>query len=117
VGPAVAARVATGFGADFARRYERALFRAYFVENRTVSDRRVLADVAAGLGVDAGVFDAALSERGEAEQVAVFADYHEAIELGIYAVPAVVVGGRRLVQGAVDVADYERVIEVVRSGA
>jgi predicted DsbA family dithiol-disulfide isomerase len=115
VGPAVAARVARELGTDLADRYERALFQAYFVENRTVSDRRVLVDVAAGIGLDPAAFDAALTEQGQAAQAAVFAEYHEAIELGIYAVPAVVIDGRRLVQGAVDVDDYVRVIDGLRS--
>jgi predicted DsbA family dithiol-disulfide isomerase len=114
---AVAAKVAAGFGADAASRYERALFRAYFTENRTVSDRRVLVEIARESGLDADAFDQALSDHGEDAQGAVFADYHEAVELGIYAVPAVVVDGRYLVQGAVEVDDYVRVVERARSDA
>ncbi len=76
-----------------------------------MSDRAVLVDVAASVGLDRDAFDAALTEHGEEQQRRVFAEYHEAIELGIYAVPAVVVAGRFLVSGAVEVADYERVLE------
>lgn len=115
VGPAVAARVARQLGTDAAARYERAVFQAYFVENRTVSDRRVLVEIAADIGLDPAGFDAALTDHGQDAQAAVFAEYHEAIELGIYAVPAVVIDGRRLVQGAVEVDDYVRVIDALRT--
>lgn len=115
VPPAVAARVAARFGEDAARRYHDALFRAYFAENRTVSARPVLVDIAAETGLDPADFDDALTRHGEDDQRAVFADYHEAVELGIHAVPAVVVGGRYLVQGAVEVDDYLRVIDKART--
>jgi predicted DsbA family dithiol-disulfide isomerase len=111
---AVAAKVVDRFGADVAARYHRALFHAYFNENRTVSDRAVLVAIAAEIGV--ARFDDALTEDGEDAQRAVFADYHEAIELGIHAVPAVVVDGRYLVQGAVEVDDYVQVLERARAG-
>lgn len=112
---AVAARVARHFGDDAERRYHDALFHAYFTQNRTVSDRAVLVEIAAEIGLDRAEFDDALSRYGEDDQRAVFADYHEAIELGIHAVPAVVFDGRYLVQGAVEVDDYERVIERART--
>lgn len=111
---AVAARVARRFGADAAHRYDDALFRAYFTENRTVSARGVLVEIAAEIGLDAEAFDGALTRHGEEEQRAVFAAYHEAVELGIHAVPAVVVDGRFLVQGAVEVDDYLRVVDRAR---
>lgn len=76
-----------------------------------MSDRAVLVDVAASVGIDPATFDTALTDHGEEQQRAVFRDYHEAVELGIYAVPAVVVDGRFLVSGAVEVGDYERVVE------
>lgn len=112
---AVAARVARRFGDDAARRYHAALFHAYFTENRTVSDRAVLVDIAAQVGLDASEFDRALSTTGDEEQRRVFGDYHEAVELGIHAVPAVVFDNRYLVQGAVGVDDYVRVIERARA--
>lgn len=108
---AVAAKVARRFGDGPAARYHDALLRAYFAENRTVSERAVLVDVAAAAGIDGPAFDAALTEHGDEAQREVFRDYHEAVELGIYAVPAVVVDGRFLVSGAVAVDDYERVVE------
>jgi predicted DsbA family dithiol-disulfide isomerase len=112
---AVAAKVAHRFGRDVAARYHQALFHAYFTENRTVSERTVLVEIAAEVGIESDEFDGALSEHGEDEQRAVFAEYHEAVELGIHAVPAVVVDGRYLVQGAVDVDDYAHVVERARA--
>jgi predicted DsbA family dithiol-disulfide isomerase len=113
---AVAAKVADRYGSHVAARYHRALFHAYFTENRTVSDRAVHVAIAAQIGLDPAEFDDALTEHGEDEQRAVFADYHEAIELGIHAVPAVVVDGRYLIQGAVEVDDYMQVVEQARAG-
>jgi predicted DsbA family dithiol-disulfide isomerase len=115
VPPAVAARVARHFGDDAARRYHDALFHAYFTENRTVSDRTVLVTIAGEIGLDRDAFDAALTAHGEDEQRVVFADHHAAVDVGIHAVPAVVVDGRYLVQGAVEVDDYLRVIERARA--
>lgn len=116
---AVAARVAHRFGDDTddgpGRRYHDALFHAYFTENRTVSARSVLVEIADEIGLDPEEFDRALTEHGDDEERAVFADHHRAVELGINAVPAVVVDGRFLVQGAVEVDDYLRVIDRART--
>jgi predicted DsbA family dithiol-disulfide isomerase len=74
-----------------------ALFVAYFTEQRDPSDHKLLADVAASVGLD----------RSEAEQVLVSdrfsSDVRRAEQLwqsrGIHAVPAIVIDGRYLISG------------------
>ena len=68
-----------------------ALYRAYFVEDRDISNPEVTGNVAAKLGVDkaeldAGINDAAVKERLQSEVDA-------AIERGVFGSPYIVVDG------------------------
>lgn len=108
---AVAAKVASGMGVGAWARYHRALFRAYFSENRTISEPAVLVAVAAEVGLDAERFGAELAERRPELEAQVFAEHNRAIEAGITAVPAVVVGHTYLMSGAVEVEEYRRLID------
>lgn len=112
---AVAGKVAARFGAEPYKAFHLRAMEAYFTENRTISERAVLLDVAAEAGLDRTAFD----DRWQAEEhdlvTAVVEDHNEAIGAGINAVPALVVGERYLVPGAVEVADYRQVIDRYRS--
>ena len=107
---AMAGKLAASFGAEARENYSKRLFEAYFIENRTISDRSVLLDVAAEAGLDRAEFDAAWSAYDTDLTRDVWSDYQSAINAGIRGVPAVVVNRRYLVSGAVDVDEYERVI-------
>ncbi len=108
---AVAGKVAELFGLDAAKAFHHGVLRAYFTENRTVSDRTVLLDIAQEAGIDRDEFDRRWQAGEEALTSQVIAEHNEAIGAGINAVPSLVVGERYLVAGAVDVADYRQVIE------
>lgn len=67
-----------------------ALFRAYFVDNRDLDDLAVLAEIGASVGMDGEALRAAL-ERGEYTE-GVIAQERFAAELGITAVPTIIIG-------------------------
>ena len=112
--PLVATKAAASFGPDAFDAYHDALLRAYFVENRTVSDADVAIDVAAAVGLDAAEFGRRLHDDEPEYRAAVVADHKAALAIGIAAVPTVVVGDDPstgdVVTGALPTAAYLRVI-------
>jgi predicted DsbA family dithiol-disulfide isomerase len=114
---ALAGKVAESFGREAQRAYASALFRAYFAENRTISDRDVLVEVAAGAGLDPDAFERRWREREDELGLAVWQDYLTAVQSKITGVPAVVVDRTWLVPGAVDEAEYRRAIAMAVEAA
>ena len=77
-----------------------ALFRAYFVEGRSLSDADELAAIAQSVHLDrAAALELLVSDRLRAE---VEAEYREAQAAGIHAVPFFIFNGRTAVSGAHD---------------
>lgn len=112
---AIAGKVAHTFGSEAAKAYHQALLDAYFVDNRTVSERDVLLDVAVEAGIDRDEFAARFDDQRVPLAQQVIEDHNDAINSGVTGVPAVVVDGRYLVGGAVDVEHYQRVLAQVRA--
>ena len=104
---AAAAKLAASYGAEGSDRYRHALFAAYFTDNRTISDRGVLAAVAGECGLPAEDFGRRLDEEWAEHVDAVFDDFSDALEVGVTAVPAVVVDDDFVLRGAVEDADYD----------
>lgn len=111
---AVAGKVASTFGESSFVDYHRALLRAYFAENRTISDRSVLVAVAGEVGLELDLFSERLDGGYRQIEQEVLQEHNAAIQGGITAVPSVVVGRRYLVTGAVDEEQYRRVISRAR---
>ena len=86
-----------------------ALFRTHFTDNRDVSDRDVLADVAASVGLDRDRAAAILASDDYGEMVRVEEAYWA--DRNITGVPAFILDGRMLVPGAQDPEVFIRVIE------
>jgi predicted DsbA family dithiol-disulfide isomerase len=88
-------------------RYIERIFRAFFVEQRDIGRPQVLADVAAGLGLDADDFHAALDSGryAQAHQQAL----RRARNLEITTVPTLLVDGRRL-EGVPSAQDLHRLL-------
>jgi predicted DsbA family dithiol-disulfide isomerase len=98
------------FGADGFHRFHLALMRAYFTDNRTISDREVMLDVAAAVALDRHKLDDAL-EAGEGEyEQQVVDDHRAALAEGIAAVPTAVVNYEYLLQGAMTLEQYQKVV-------
>jgi predicted DsbA family dithiol-disulfide isomerase len=84
--------------------------RAYFTDNRTISDREVMLDVAAAVALDPRKLDDALEAgKGEYEQQVVD-DHRAALAEGIAAVPTAVVNDEYLLQGAMTLEQYQKVV-------
>jgi predicted DsbA family dithiol-disulfide isomerase len=111
---AVAGKVASTFGEPAFDQYHRALLHAYFAENRTISDRSVLVAVAGEAGLEVDLFSERFDSGYGALEQDVLQEHNQAIQAGITAVPSVVVGGRYLLTGAVDVDQYRRAIAKAR---
>lgn len=75
-----------------------ALFRAHFNERRNLSDREVLLDIAASMGLHRVAAKAALDDP--ALEARVLAEEQQAWDLNISGVPAMVVNGRFMIPGA-----------------
>lgn len=74
-----------------ARKLARAMFHAYFAEDRDISDPDVTATVAAGLGVDRKELAPALNEASVKERLRTEVD--AAIARGVFGSPYIVVDG------------------------
>ncbi len=109
-----AAHVVAGFDDDrISRAFRWGLFRAYFVDHRTISLPEVQADVAEAAGLDRNVFLERLATGREDAVEAVIAEHEEANEHGITAVPTVVIGGAVAIPGAQEVDTYLRLVDRV----
>jgi predicted DsbA family dithiol-disulfide isomerase len=93
-----------------------ALFVAYFTEGKNPSDRTVLADIAATVGLDRTRAAAILDSDLYADEVRARERFYT--EKGIHAVPAVVINDRHLIQGGQPVDVFERSIrQIAANGA
>lgn len=106
----VAGKAAATFGDEAFHRFHRKVMRAYFTENRTISDLEVLADVAGRSDIPEDEFRARLDANWQGFENEVFAEHTEAIQLGVTGIPSVVVDDALLIPGAVDADVYRRVI-------
>lgn len=80
------ARAAAAFGKDAFERMHARLFRAYFAENRDVSDRATLLDLWKEIGLDESGF--AVSDDPVIERE-ILREYQQAVSDGVHGVPAV----------------------------
>lgn len=92
--------------------YDRAVFRAYFVDDRDIGDVDVLTDIAASVGLDANAFREALETHRYLDEV--LADEAWAAQAGIHGVPAFIFAGRYLVSGVRPPEELLMVVEQVR---
>jgi predicted DsbA family dithiol-disulfide isomerase len=84
-------------GARQQRDLKMALLKAYHGEGRSPADPQVLADVAASVGLDRAQAEAVLASGRYADQVREREQHFQ--QLGIHAVPSVIVNNRHLIQG------------------
>ena len=92
-------------------RLKLALFDAHFQQRRNVSDREVLLDVAESIGLDRFEAGRALDDEGTAN--AVRAEEAKALDLGVTAVPMMLVEGKFMIPGAQDSETYDELLRKV----
>ncbi|KLE35062.1 DsbA family oxidoreductase [Aurantiacibacter luteus] len=100
-------------GPEVQTRLKLALFAAHFRERRDVSDREVLADVAAGIGLEREASLGALDDPALDE--AVRHEEARARASGITAVPTFVIAGKYILQGSAEPADFARALVQIAS--
>lgn len=97
------------------RALARALFTAYFLEGRDLSDDAVLADIAVSNGFDAAEAAAVLSDAQALEETRAVAA--ELSAQGISGVPFTIFDGKLAVSGAQPVEVFRQAIARARAGA
>jgi predicted DsbA family dithiol-disulfide isomerase len=90
------------------RALKHALLEAYFGEGRDPSDREVLVDLAARVGLDASRARQVLESGEYADEVRAREQFYR--EHGINAVPSLIVNGRYLIQGGQPVQVFEQLL-------
>lgn len=109
--PAIAGKaVRDTFGVDGFHRFHLALMRAYFADNRTISERAVILDVAAAADLDPQKLDDALDAGTFEFEQQVVDDHGAALAEGIAAVPTAVVNDEYILQGAMTLEQYQKVV-------
>lgn len=88
---------------------KQALFEAHFTHGRNLSDRAVLVDIAAEIGLDRDEASAALDDQRFAAQVRQEQQFWT--KQGISGVPAVVFDRKHLVTGAQGVENYKSMLD------
>ncbi len=100
---------AEGFGK--AHEMKMALFAAFFTERADVSDPAVLADAAAGIGLDRAEALSVLERQAHAESIRKSESFWTS--RGIHGVPAIILGSKYLVTGAQGIENYRQVLRQV----
>jgi len=115
VPPHLVAKAAAAVGPDAFERMHRRLLRAYFAENRDITDAQTLRALWQELGLPAAVF-----ERADDPEILrqVVDQHNEAIEIGVTGVPAVRAANLdTAITGAHPVEMYRRWVEKLRAPA
>jgi predicted DsbA family dithiol-disulfide isomerase len=87
---------------------KQALFSAHFTHHQNLSDNKVLADVAAGIGLSRDEALAVLADQRFANDVRAAETFW--VNAGIRGVPAVVFNRRHLVTGAQGIENYQQIL-------
>ncbi len=109
--PALAAsKLIKTFGEVIEDDFHHRMFKAYFLENRTISDVGVINAIAAEAGADAKDFASKFAAQRQDLDSQVIADHNDAIQHGVTAVPTVIVNNEIAIPGAQETDTYMRVI-------
>ncbi|HET6435673.1 MAG TPA: DsbA family oxidoreductase [Xanthomonadaceae bacterium] len=93
------------------RDLKHALLRAYFSEGRDVADHATLAEIAAGVGLPAERAREILASNEYADEVRALEQFFQ--QLGIQAVPAIIIERKHLISGGQPVEVFERALREI----
>jgi predicted DsbA family dithiol-disulfide isomerase len=102
-------------GAAQQRALKMALLKAYHGEGRSPADHAVLADAAAAAGLDRAEAEAVLASGRYADEVRERERHFQ--QLGIHAVPSVIVNNRHLIQGGQPPEVFEQALRQIAAEA
>jgi predicted DsbA family dithiol-disulfide isomerase len=102
-------------GAARQRALKMALLKAYHGEGRSPADHAVLADAAAAAGLDRAEAEAVLASERYADEVRERERHFQ--QLGIHAVPSVIVNNRHLIQGGQPPEVFEQALRQIAAEA
>jgi predicted DsbA family dithiol-disulfide isomerase len=91
------------------------LMHAYWSEGKDLGDDETLLDLTAEVGIDRDEASAVIAEGRYADRIA--ASTQEANRLGIYAIPAFILGRRLVVMGAQPEELFEQAVEQLAGAA
>jgi len=94
--------------------YHERMFKAHFIDDKDFGELDILADLAAGVGLDRAEFVAAI-ENG-AYAAAVDADVAQARAYGLTGVPATIIEEKYLLPGAQPLEFLQQVVDKIKSG-
>jgi predicted DsbA family dithiol-disulfide isomerase len=106
-----AAKLVKTYGDAVEDDFHHRMFKAYFSQNRTISDLAVITSIAAEAGLDPVEFAAAFEAQQDTLANLVIADHNEAQQIGISGVPATIVNNEVLVSGAQPTEAFVGLIE------
>ncbi len=109
----VAFKVLEELAPENAKAYHDRIMKAYFVENRDISNADILTGLAVDVGVDAAAFQAAIETRSEVMVERVFEEYNSAISQNVTGIPTVVFEDQFPVVGAQPLETYEDIVEQI----
>jgi predicted DsbA family dithiol-disulfide isomerase len=91
------------------------LMHAYWSEGKELGDDETLLDLVVEAGLDRGEAAAVIAESRYSDRIA--ASTQEANRLGIYAIPAFILGGRLVIMGAQPEELFEQAVEQLAGAA
>ncbi len=103
----IAAKAVEDFASESAPAFHLRLMEAYFTENRTISDWRVLAELADEVDIDREEFLAVAEAQQMPFAERIIDEHNAAIEAGVTGVPTVLLDDVLPVPGAQDFNTYE----------
>ena len=106
----VAFKVLEELAPDKAKAFHDRIMKAYFADNRDISDTDILAELANDVGVDPNAFREALADRGEAMTELVYDEYNSAIAQNVTGIPTVLFEDQYPVVGAQRYETYENIV-------
>ena len=109
----VAFKVLEELAPDNAKAYHDRILKAYFTDNRDISNADILTQLAVEVGVDADAFQQAMATRGDAMTELAYEEYKSASSQGITSIPTVVFEHEFQVPGAQPQSTYEEIVEKI----
>lgn len=97
---------------ELADSLKKAIYKAYFIEQKELANREVLISIANKVGLDT---DVAAFLEGEEFKAEVIADQEEASSLGVRGVPYFVINDKYAIPGAMSQQDFENALRQIHN--